>query len=136
MTLKFEDAYPGSKAFLELPPLRIPSGWHIQMNELSSHMEFDRCILGSVLFSATKVNTRFNIEVCVWPEQDPASAFYLTVTYAPWPRTDRGRRIKDRPLTFLDGEVVHELKTESYASMILELQHWIARCTVWAREGN
>ena len=136
MAFKFEDAYPGSKAFLELPLLRIPSGWRIEMNELSSRMESDRCMLGSVLFYATNASRRFNIEVSVWPEQDPAAAFFLTVTYAPWPRTERGRRIKDVPLTFLDGEIVHESRTESYTSMIAELQHWIARCTVWTREGN
>jgi hypothetical protein len=95
------------------------------MNELSSQMETDRYILGSVLFSATKINTRFNIEICVHPEQDLASAFCLTATYAPWPRTERGRRIKNRPLTFLDGEIVHEVKTVSYANLIAELQHWI-----------
>lgn len=136
MTFKFEDSYPGSRAFLELPLLRIPSGWRIGINELSSHMESDRCILGSILFSATKPTRRFHIEVTIWPEQDPAAEFWLRVTYAPWPRSDRGRRIKDRPLTFLDGEIVHEFSTESYSDLIAELQHWIARCTVWTREGN
>lgn len=136
MSFRFEDRYPGSKAFLELPPLRIPTGWRIEMNELSSQMESDRSILGSVLFNATHASTRLNIEVSVWPECDPAAAFYLTVTYAPWPRTGRGRRIKDLPLSFLDGEVVHEFRTESYTDLVGELQHWIARCTVWCREGN
>jgi hypothetical protein len=135
MTVKFEDVYPGSRAFLELPCLRIPSGWQIGWNTLSSDLE-SADVPDAMLFSATSTGTRFNIEVSGWPGRDAAGTFHLTVTYAPWPRTDRGRRIKDQPLTFLDGEVVHEFSTGSYARLIDELQHWIARCSVWIREGS
>ncbi len=128
MTVRFEDAYPGSKAFLELPALRVPAGWRIALNDLSDQLDPGLCDPASVLFSATNVGTRFQIEVI--------GGFRLKVRYAPWPRTERGRRIGDQPLEFLDGEVVHELDTVEYAALIAELQHWIARCSVWVREGN
>lgn len=128
MTVRFEDAYPGSKAFLELPALRVPAGWRIALNDLSDQLDPRRCDPDSVLFSATNAATRFEIEVI--------GGFHLRVSYAPWPRTERGRRIADQPLEFLDGEVVHELATEDYAALIADLQHWIARCSVWVREGN
>ncbi|MFW2342054.1 hypothetical protein [Brevundimonas sp.] len=128
MTVRFEDAYPGSKAFLELPALRVPGGWRIALNSLSDQLDPGLYDPDSVLFSATNAGTRFEIEVI--------GGFHLRVIYAPWPRTARGRRIPDQPLGFLDGEVVHELATDDYARLIAELQHWIARCSVWVREGN
>ncbi|MBO9502834.1 hypothetical protein [Brevundimonas sp. A19_0] len=128
MTVRFEDAYPGSKAFLELPALRVPAGWRIALNDLSDQLDPGLCDPDSVLFSATNAATRFEIEV--------TGGFHLRVSYAPWPRTERGRRIADQPLTFLDGEVVHALATEDYAALIADLQYWIARCSVWVREGN
>lgn len=128
MTVRFEDAYPGSKAFLELPALRVPAGWRIALNDLSDQLDPGLCDPDSVLFSATNAATRFEIEVI--------GGFHLRVSYAPWPRTERGRRIADQPLEFLDGEVVHALATEDYAALIADLQHWIARCSVWVREGN
>ena len=128
MAVRFEDAYPGSKAFLELPALRVPAGWRIALNDLSDQLDPGLCDPDSVLFSATHVGTRFQIEVI--------GGFLLRVSYAPWPRTERGRRVPDRPLDFLDGDVVHERATQNYADLIADLQHWIARCSVWVREGN
>ncbi|NJC41732.1 hypothetical protein GGQ87_001990 [Brevundimonas alba] len=137
MTFRFEDAYPTSPAFGELPALRIPSGWRIEWNSLRSSMEGDLATIGgSTIYNATNVGTRFNIDVTFEPEFDPEGSFFLRVAYAPWPRSERGRRMKEQPLSFLDAVVVHSFHTRSYAALVAELEHWIARCTVWTREGS
>lgn len=134
----FEDAFPGSPAFLEIQPLRIPAGWTIGWNQLLVTMDADKTgIGGSSIFFATNVGRRFNLDVEFRPEFDPEGAFHLTVLYAPWPRDARGRRLKDAPVAFgLDAEVVHRMETRSYPELVEALEYWIARCTVWTREGH
>ena len=134
----FEDAYPGSPAFLGLPRLRIPAGWKVGWNTLDASMETDLSgIGGSSVFNATHQGSRFNIDVEFRPEFDPAGFFHVIVTYQPWPRTERGRRRKDVPFAFDgDAEEVHRFETRSYTELLEHLEHWIARCTVWTREGN
>lgn len=137
MSFRIEDGFPRSKAFLSMPALRIPSGWRVGWNALCSEMEDDLTgIGGSTLYNATNEGSRFNIDVAFRPEFDPEGSFHLTVVYCPWPRTERGRRIKDQPLTFLDGQVVHAFETRSYSRLVQELEFWIARCTVWHIEGH
>lgn len=137
MTYRIEDSFPGSRAFLEMPALRIPSGWRIGWNALTSEMSGDLAgIGGSTLYNATNEGRRFNIDVAFRPEFDPEGAFVLTVVYYPWPRSERGRRIKDQPLLALDGQVVHSFETRSYERLIAELESWIARCSVWVIEGH
>ena len=120
-----------------MPALRIPSGWRIAWNVLSSEMGEDLTgIGGSSLYNATNEAMRFNIDVAFRPEFDPAGAFELNVIYCPWPRSERGRRIKDQPLSFLDGQVVHSFETRSYNQLIEELEDWIAECSVRVVEGN
>lgn len=137
MTFRIEDSFPGSRAFLEMPALRIPSGWRIGWNVLCLEMADDLTgIGGSTLYNATNEGTRFNIDVAFRPEFDPDGAFHLTVTYCPWPRSKDGRRIKAQPLSFLDGQVVHTFETRSYERLIEQLEHWIARCSVWVVEGR
>lgn len=118
--------------------LRIPSGWMIGLNDLRAGMAVETDGppgLVSTLFNATHAGRRFNIDVEV--QAGAGGAFRLTVTYAPWPRDSRGRRIQDQPLSFGgDAEVVHAVTTEAYDALIAQLEHWIARCTLWAREGN
>src|SRR6476661_295990 len=135
--LPFEDAFPDSPAYRELQPLRIPAGWRIGWNQLLVTMDGDLTgIGGSSVFHATNEGRRFNIDVEFRPEFDPEGAFHLTVIYQPWPRTHRGRRRQDVPFRF-DGDAltVHRFETRSYPALIAELEHWIARCTVWEREG-
>lgn len=134
----FEDLYPRSKAYLELPPLRIPTGWTIGWNSLDIGMAASLDgIGGSSVFTATHEQRRFNIDIEFRPEFDPDGAFHLAVKYQPWPRSERGRRRKDVPFALgMDAETVHEFETRSYAALITELEHWIARCTVWTREGG
>lgn len=92
---------------------------------------------GSSLFYATNAGRRFNIDVEFRPEFDPGGAFHMTILYAPWPRTERGRRRQGEPLVFgLEAEEVHAFETRSYEALVVELEHWIARCTIWTREGH
>lgn len=137
-TPSHQDRFPGSRAYLELQPLRIPSGWTIAWNELHVGLtEGLGGVGGSSLFNAMNVGRRFNIDIAIRPKFDPDGAFHLTVTYQPWPRTERGRRRKDAPFAFdADAEVVHAWETRSYPALVGELEHWIARCTVWTREGG
>lgn len=133
-----EDAFPGSPAYQGIQPLRIPAGWRIGWNTLDIRMRTDLSgIGGSSVFNATNEGRRFNIDVEFRPEFDPEGAFHLIVTYQPWPRTERGRRVKDAPFGFdAEAQVVHRSETRDYEAFIAELEHWIARCTVWVREGN
>jgi hypothetical protein len=133
-----EDHYPKSPAYLELQPLRIPSGWMIGWNKLHSTDRPESGDLGgSSLFNATNEGRRFNIDVCFEPEFDPEGEFRLTVIYQPWPRTARGRRNHDVPFGFdIEAETIHSFVTKSLPALVAELEHWIARCSVWAREQN
>ncbi len=132
------ELYTRSPAFLELQPLRVPSGWKIGWNELNPGMEADlREIGGSTIFHALNEGTCFDIDIGFRPEFNPVGAFHLGVRYQPWPRTERGRRREDVPFAFDgDAETLHEFETRSYSALIAELEHWIARCTVCTREGH
>lgn len=134
----FHELFPHSRAYLELPALRIPAGWAIEWNTLDSGMAADPGgVGGASVFSATNEGRRFNIDIAFRPEFDPDGAFHLTVIYQPWPRSGRGGRTKDAPFAFdADAQIVHEFGTRSYPALIAELEHWIARCTVWRREGS
>ena len=35
-----------------------------------------------------------------------------------------------------DADCVHACETRTYPDLIASLEHWIARCTVWVREGS
>lgn len=130
--------FPNSPAYRELQPLRVPSGWRIGWNELRTTMDGDLTgIGGSSVFNATNEGRRFNIDIEFRPEFDPDGSFHLTVIYQPWPRNERGRRRQDVPFRFDgDAETVHGFETRSYQDLVAELEHWIALCTVWTREGH
>jgi hypothetical protein len=132
------DHYPRSPAYLGLQPLRLPAGWTIGWNTLYASSRAEKGDFGgSSLFNATHSARRFNIDVAFAPEFDPAGEFRLAVMYQPWPRTPRGRRARDVPFRFdADAETVHSFATQSWPELIAELEEWIARCSVWAREGN
>lgn len=127
-----------SRAYLEMLPLRIPAGWRIGWNMLCA---IDRAepgqFGGSTIFHAVNEGRRFAIDASFAPEHDPEGSFRLSVIYQPWPRTEQGRRRKDVPFAFDGGqEDVHTFETRSYAELVQELETWMARCTVWTREGN
>ena len=130
--------YSKSADFLELQPLRIPAGWSVGWNTLSTTSKVeDGDFGGSCVFNAVNRGRRFCIDVEFRPEFDPSGQFYLTVTYQPWSRTERGRRKDDEPVQF-DGnaEIVHTAETRMYSELVSELETWIARCTTWVREGH
>jgi hypothetical protein len=110
----------------------------IGLNSLDEDLDADMGrIGGSSLFHASNAGRRFSIDASYRPEFDPEGSFVLTVTYQPWPRTERGRRRKDVPFAFDDAaEVVHDFETRSYRDLLSELDRWIVRCTLWAREEN
>ena len=133
MTSEFEK----TAAYQSLPALRIPAGWAIGWNTLNT---IDRAeeghFGGSSVFNATNEGRRFNIDVAFTPEFDPDGAFVLTVINQPWPRTPLGRR-RDAPLRFdADAETVHTSASKTFPDIVAEIETWIARCTVWAREQN
>lgn len=135
---RFEDQYPDSPAFRDLPPLRIPAGWRIGWNTLQAGMHDDLTgVGGSSVFNATNEGRRFNIDVEFRPEFDPEGSFHLIVAYQPWPRTERGRRRNEAPFAFdAHAREVHRQEIRSYAELLERLEHWIARCSVWAIEQN
>ncbi|MDP3368358.1 MAG: hypothetical protein Q8M32_00745 [Brevundimonas sp.] len=110
----------------------------IGINSLNDDMDSDAGgICGTILFLAWNNGRRFKIEVICEPELDPNGSFLMTVLYQPWPRTDRGRRRQDLPFEFDKNEqTIHTFETRSYRELLPELERWIARCTVWMREGN
>lgn len=135
--MKAEESYPNSPHFCGLQPLRIPSGWTIEWNELDATARIEQGHFGgSSTFRARNEGRRFVIDVAFRPEHDPNGSFFLQVEYQPWLRTEKGRR-RDIPIDWgIGAETVHAFETRSYAELVEQLEHWIARCTVWAREGN
>ncbi|HEX8662047.1 MAG TPA: hypothetical protein VF686_09270 [Brevundimonas sp.] len=135
---EFHELFPHSPAFRDMQPLRIPAGWRIVWNQLDIGMATDVTgVGGSSVFHATNESRRFNIDVEFRPEFDPDGSFHLTIVYQPWPRTERGRRRQDVAFAFDgDGQTVHTFETRAYPDLVAELEHWIARCTVWEREGH
>ena len=121
-----------------LQPLRIPSGWLIQWNTLDepdADDGYEEAPGGSSIFSAVNEGRRFWIDVEWRPEFDPAGSIQLRVEYAPYERTERGRR-RNTPLHFGDSEIVHEFETRSHAELVRELDAWLWRCACWAKEGH
>jgi hypothetical protein len=136
--MSMEADFAKSPAFLELQPLRIPAGWAVAWNSLYASSKAESGDFGgSSLFYAVNEGRRFSIDVGFEPEFDPEGHFHLTVTYQPWPRNERGRRMSDEPFRLdAKAEVVHSAETQSYADLVALLETWIARCTVWVREGH
>jgi hypothetical protein len=122
-----------------LQPLRVPAGWLINWNtldEVEAGDESVRAYGGSSVFMATHATRRFQIDVEWRPEFDPEGSFRMRVEYAPWERTERGRRRNDLAPSFADAEVVHEFETRSHAELVRELDAWLWRCATWMREGH
>jgi hypothetical protein len=138
MVAQWQDHFPRSPAFLNLQPLRIPGGWRIDHNGLHNDLRAeDGDFGGSSIFGAQNEGRRFSIDVTFTPEFDPEGEFQLTVLYQPWPRTEAGRRRTNLPFAIdINAETVHASATRSFEELVAELEHWIARCSVWTREGH
>ena len=133
-----QDDFSNAPGYRGLQPLRIPAGWRVGWNTLyatSSVANGD--FGGSSLFYAENPARRFAIDVEFRPEFDPDGHFHLIVVHQPWPRTERGRRRKETEFRFdMQAETVHTFETRDYAELVEQLEAWIARCSVWVREGN
>lgn len=129
-----------NKVLEMLQPLRIPPGWRIDINnlyELEPTEENIDWFGGSSQFSAVNEQRRFWIDIEWRPEFDPKGEFCMTVLYAPWERTERGRRRNDVPLHFgPDAEEVHRFVTRSQRELVGELQAWLFKCALWQKEGH
>jgi len=124
-----------------LQPVRVPSGWRIDWNTLFDLEPTEENARrgyfgGSSLFLATHEQRRFQIDVEWRPEDDPGGRYEMRVEYAPWLRTDRGRRRKGPAPAFRDAELVHEFQTRSRAELVQELETWLLHCAEWVREGS
>lgn len=123
---------------LVLLPLRVPTGWLIEWNALYAAASVEAGDFGgSSVFRASHATRRFSIDVEFRPEFDPSGCFHLSVVYAPWPRSARGRRLTDLPLVFgIDAETVHAEEIPVYADLVAVIETWLTRCSGWTREGN
>lgn len=108
-------------------PLRVPTGWRIDWNTLFELDPTEKNVRrgffgGSSLFSATHEALRLWVDVEWRPEDDPTGEYCLRVEYAPWERTERGRRRKGVPLHFGNARLVHEFRTRDRAELVRELE--------------
>lgn len=132
---------PGTNATPnKLHPLRLCSGWSILRNAITetppaASPETAGCLL---LFRAISTSRRFRLDVRSQPASDSGEHRYsLELLYAPWLRTERGRRRENVPLTF-DGEVrmMHQFATSDYPELVRYLEAWLWRASGWAVEGH
>jgi len=110
-----------------LQPLRIPAGWLVSWNTLFEVDPTEENVrhgyfCGSSLFSSVHHHRRLGIDVEWRPEGDPAGEYRLAVEYAPWERTETGRRLKVAPLDFRAARVVHEFRTRDRTAWVRELE--------------
>lgn len=122
-----------------LQPLRVPAGWFINWNTLEETDAVDAeggAFGGSSLFMATHEQMRYRIDVEWRPEFDPDGSYHLTVEYAAWERSERGRRRSDVPLSFGAAELVHRFETRSRVALVQELNTWLWRGATEVREGH
>lgn len=123
-----------------LQPLRVPAGWRVTWNTL---FELDPTadnvrrgyFGGSSLFSAVHDHLRLSLDVEWRPEDDPSGEYRLKVEYAPWERTDRGRRRKDLPLDFRGARVVHQFRTRECAELVRELEAALVTRPDWVEHS-
>jgi hypothetical protein len=121
---------------VDYQPLRLPAGWRIDWNTL---FEVDPTEVnvqagyfgGSSLFSATHEQMRLWVAVEWRPEDDPAGEYRLRVEYAPWERTETGRRRKGVRLDFHGARVVHEFRTRARPELVRELEEVLRGRPEW-----
>lgn len=78
------------------------------------------------MFFATNEQCRLWIDVEWRPEFDPTGEYRLKVEYAPWERTEMGRRRKGVSLDYSKAIVVHEYRTRVRAELVSELEAALA----------
>lgn len=133
-----DERFPSSIAFLSLVPLRIPAGWLIAINSLDDdRLHPDLTGYEGTIFHALNAGNRFVLDVEARPDDDLKTLYTLTVEYEPWARDERGRRLPEKSF-HLSGaaELVDTFNTANAKDLLARLEYWIARCTVWVKEGN
>ncbi len=65
---------------------------------------------------------RLAVDVEWRPEDDPDGCYRLTVYYAPWIRTENGRRRKSTPLDFSDANIVYDVETRSRQDIVQQIE--------------
>ena len=119
-----------------LLPLRLSSGWTIERNAIKETplQPPERNVL---LFRAIEEQRRFRIDVVWQPDGYPAGEYLLEVRYAPWPRTEKGKRRTDVPLQFDEhARVMHRFSRHVLAELVAYLEAWLWRASCWAVEGH
>jgi hypothetical protein len=123
-----------------LQPLRVPAGWRVGWNTLFELDPTEDNIRrgyfgGSSLFSAIDEQSRLCIDLEWRPEDDPGGEYLLKVEYAPWERTEKGRRRKDLPLDFRSAKVVYEFRTRERTTLVRELEAALNRRPEWVEHS-
>ena len=126
---------------MQLQPLRIPTGWRIVWNMLPetdpTPDEISEEFYGVMsIFTAIHEQGRFLIDVEWRPHNDPSGCFHIRLDYAPWERTERGRRRKDVAVSYLNSERVRESQAASRVELVRTLEEWMERCHEWRHEPN
>lgn len=119
-----------------LQPLRIPARWRVEWNtwfELEPTAENVQAgyFGGSSLLMATDEPGRLYLDLEWRPEDDPAGEFVLTVHYAPWLRTEGGRRRKGVPADRSTARLVFEFRTRDRAAAVREVEAALVGRSEW-----
>lgn len=133
-----DELFAQSQAFRSIVPLRIPGGWRIAINDLRRGWpDEDDLDLGSTIFHAVNEERRFSVDV-EYRRESSVTGFVLTIEYEPWGRDARGRRLRTgTPFRFTAAaETIETMNTPDFETMLGMLEYWIARCTLWTREGS
>lgn len=125
---------------VRLQPLRIHPDWTIDWNAFFEVDPTPETIAagyfgGSSLFAAHSTDLRLAIDVEWRPEDDLEGQYHLTVYYAPWPRTETGRRRKSVPVDFRHSKVVHSLDTQCREQVVSELEIVFAEGRKWSEKS-
>lgn len=120
-----------------LRPLRFSSGWAIQRNSITATAPLPSSEPDPLLFRAIAEQRRFRLDVVLQSHPDGATSYLIELLYAPWLRTERGRRREDVPLTFNDNvRLMHRFVTTDYDELVRYLEAWLWRAAGWAVEGH
>ncbi len=120
-----------------LRSLRFPSGWTLHRNNITATAPPPPSGVHTLLFRAIAEQRRFRLDVTHQPEPDGHASYAIELLYAPWLRTDRGRRRENVPLTFdHDARVMHRFTTTDYHELVRYLEAWLWRASGWAVEGH
>ena len=89
----------------------------------------------SSVFLAIHERGRFIVNVEWRPFNDPKGRFLIRLLYAPFARTERGRRTETR-VEFRGSQVVREIEATSRASLVGELEALLAYGAETQQEAN